>query len=85
VPPPLADVLAVAPVVTAALFDSFSPGGALMGIGLLIAIWGHLIKERWLIATGLILIAISVLLVQITFKTTSHGPPPPTVPEGGGG
>ena len=84
-PPLLTEVTAAGPVLIAGLFDSFSPGGALMGIGLLIAVWGHLIKERWMIATGLILIALSVVLLQATFKTTSHGPPPPTVPESGGG
>jgi hypothetical protein len=85
VPPLLTHAASLEPLLLAAIFDSFSPGGALMGIGLLIAIWGHLIRERWLIATGLILIAISVVLLQVTFKTTSHGPPPPTVPEGGSG
>jgi hypothetical protein len=81
----LAHASPLGPVLLAALLDSFSPGGALMGLGLLIAIWGHLIRSRWLIASGLIMIAVSVVLLQVTFKTTSHGPPPPTVPEGGSG
>jgi hypothetical protein len=85
VPPLLTHAASLGPLLLAALVDSFSPGGALMGIGLLVAIWGHLIRSRWLIASGLIMIAISVVLLQVTFKTTSHGPPPPTVPEGGAG
>jgi hypothetical protein len=81
----LADASAIVPALLAALTDSFTPGGALMALGFLVAVWGHLIRSRSVIVTGLLLIAVSVVLLQITFKTTSEGPPPPTVPEGGAG
>jgi hypothetical protein len=76
VSPLLAAAATLLAALLAALVDSFTPGGALMGLGFLITVWGHLIRSRWLIATGLILIAVSVVLLQFTFKTTSEGPPP---------
>jgi hypothetical protein len=61
------------------------PAAALMGLGLLIALYGHGAKSKWAIATGIILIAAAALLLQFTFKTSSHGQPPLNGPGGGSG
>ena len=71
------------PTAAAAASGEVRAPAALMGVGFLLAVFGHLAKSRWLIATGLILIAVAAILLQFTFRNESHGPPP--LPGGAGG
>ncbi len=73
------------PTVAATSDANVSPGAALMCLGFLIAVFGHLAKSKWAIATGIILISVAALLLQFTFKTSSHGQPPLNGPAGGAG
>ena len=73
------------PTVAAISNGSIGPPAALFGLGFLIAVYGHLTRIEWLIATGLILIAVAAIMLQFTFKTNSHGQPPLNGPGGGSG
>lgn len=73
------------PTLAATSDANVGPAAALMGVGFLITVFGHLAKSKWAIATGLLLIAAAALLLQFTFKTSSHGQPPLNGPGGGSG
>ena len=64
---------------------NFAPPMALLGLGFVVAVFGHLTKIKWLIAAGLILIAIGAISLQFSFKANSHGEPPLPGPAGGSG
>jgi hypothetical protein len=81
----VSSVLGIVPAALSVASGSFAAPGALLGVGFLVAVYGHLTKTKWLIATGLILIAVAAFMLQFTFKTTSHGPPPLNGPGGGAG
>jgi hypothetical protein len=79
-----AAAIVVAPLAAEAT-GNFGPPMALLGTGFVIAVFGHMTKIRWLIAAGLILIAIAAIMLQFSFKTNSHGEPPLPGPAGGAG
>jgi hypothetical protein len=63
----------------ATLLPTHSPGPyiALMLIGFVVAILGHLSGVRWLVAAGVILIALAALLLPLAANLTSENRPPP--------
>ena len=50
---------------------------AMMLIGFVIGILGHLTRARWLIATGVILIALGTFLFPLAVNITTEDKPPP--------
>jgi hypothetical protein len=62
----------------AALFPH-SPGPyiALMLIGFAVGILGHLAGARWLVAAGVVLIALGALLLPLAANITTQNKPPP--------
>jgi len=65
--PPLADLFPHSP----------GPYIALMLIGFVVGILGHLTKARWLIASGVILIFLGALLFPLAANLTTDNRPPP--------
>ena len=63
--------------VAAFLPDSINPYLALMGTGFIIAVLGHVWKLRWLVAVGIIMIALATLLFPLALQIFSDEPPPP--------
>ncbi len=61
----------------ALLPDSATPYIVMMGAGFLIAIWGHGMRSRWVVAVGIILIFLSTLLFPLALQIFSDEPPPP--------
>jgi len=63
----------------AALLPTHSPGPyiALMLIGFVIGVLGHLSGARWLVAVGVILIALGALLLPLAANLTTNNRPPP--------
>ena len=56
-----------------------SPGPyiALMLIGFVVGILGHLTRARWLVAAGIVLIFLGALLFPFLANVTTENPPPP--------
>lgn len=50
---------------------------ALMLIGFVVGILGHLTRARWLVATGIILIFLGTLLFPLAVNLTTDDRPPP--------
>lgn len=73
-PRPVLDLLPLA-----ALLPTHSPGPyiALMLIGFVVGILGHLSGVRWLVGVGVILIALGALLLPLTANLTTENRPPP--------
>ncbi|MGN6275260.1 MAG: hypothetical protein ACTHNP_04920 [Solirubrobacterales bacterium] len=63
----------------AALLPTHSPGPyiALMLIGFVLGVLGHLSGIRWLVAAGVILIALGALLLPLAANLTTENRPPP--------
>ena len=61
----------------AVLPESATPYVVLTCVGFFIAIWGHGMHAKWVVATGIILIFLSVLLLPIALKVVSGGTPRP--------
>ena len=57
--------------VAAVLPESATPYVVLTCIGFFVAIWGHGMHAKWVVATGIILIFLSVLLLPIALKVVS--------------
>jgi hypothetical protein len=70
-------VLDLAPPLFALLPHSPTPYITLMLAGFAIGILGHLIRARWLIAAGVILIFLGALLFPFLANVTSEDRPPP--------
>jgi hypothetical protein len=66
----------------ALLPDTIEPYLVLMGVGFFVAIWGHGMHSRWVVAVGLIMVFLAVLLFPLALQLFSEEPPPPgpTVP-----
>ena len=79
-----AAAILVAPLAAEAT-GNFGPPMALLGAGFIVAVFGHMTKIKWLIAAGLILIAIAAISLQFSFKANSHGEPPLPGSAGGSG
>jgi hypothetical protein len=63
--------------VAAVLPESATPYVVLTCIGFFVAIWGHGMHAKWVVATGIILIFLSVLLFPIALKVFSGEDTPP--------
>ena len=65
----------------AALPRNFGPYATLMLSGFVAGILGHLTRQRWLVAIGVMLIAFGVLLLPLALTAeTSDEPAPPPPP-----
>jgi hypothetical protein len=61
----------------ALLPDTIEPYLILMGLGFLVAMWGHGMRSRWVVAVGLIMVFLAVLLFPLALQVFSEEPPPP--------
>lgn len=61
----------------ALLPDTIEPYLILMGLGFLVAMWGHGMRSRWVVAVGLIMVFLAVLLFPLALQLFSEEPPPP--------
>lgn len=57
--------------------ESIDPYLALMGVGFLVAVWGHGMKSKWVVAVGLIMVFLATLLFPIALQILEDDPPPP--------
>jgi len=70
-------VLDLGPLPAALLTHSPGPYIALMLAGFVVGILGHLIKQRFLVLAGIVLISLGALLLPLAANlTTDHRPPP---------
>jgi hypothetical protein len=69
-------VLDLAFPLAALLPHSAGPYAALVLIGFAVGIFGHLSTQRWLVATGIILIFLGALLFPFAVSVTTDQPPP---------
>jgi hypothetical protein len=67
----------VAVPAAALLPDSINPYLALMGVGFLVAVAGHIWRLRWLVVVGIVMIALATLLFPLALQFFSDEPPPP--------
>lgn len=65
------------PELLAALPRALGPYVALILLGFVIGVWGHLMRSRWVVAVGLLLIFIGAFLLPLVLKATTNEEPPP--------
>lgn len=65
------------PAPAALLPESIEPYLALMAAGFLLGAYGHLIRSRWVVAVGVIMIFLATLLFPIALQLFAEEPPPP--------
>jgi hypothetical protein len=70
-------VLDLVPPLAALLPQSADPYIALMLIGFVFGILGHLTRIRWLVAAGVILIFLGVFVLPLAANLTTDDRPPP--------
>lgn len=70
-------MLDLLPPLAALLPQTAGPYIALMLIGFVVGILGHLTRARWLVAAGIILIFLGTLLFPLAVNLTSDDRPPP--------
>jgi sulfite exporter TauE/SafE len=70
-------VLDLVPPLASLLPHSLGPYAALMIIGFLVGILGHLSRSRWLIAAGIILIFLGAFLFPLALNLTTKDKPQP--------
>jgi hypothetical protein len=73
----IAPVLDLVLPLASLLPQTAGPYIALMLVGFAIGILGHLTQERWLVATGVILIFLGAFLFPLAVNLTSEDRPPP--------
>jgi hypothetical protein len=61
----------------ALLPDSIGPYLVLMVAGFLLGAFGHMIRSRWVVAVGVIMILLATLLFPFALQLFSDEPPPP--------
>lgn len=61
----------------ALLPDTIEPYIALMLAGFVVAIWGHGMRSRWVVAVGIMMIFLATLLFPLALQIFSEEPPPP--------
>ena len=61
----------------AVLPDTIEPYLVLMGVGFFVAIWGHGMRSRWVVAIGLIMVFLAVLLFPLALQLFADEPAPP--------
>jgi hypothetical protein len=73
---------AAAPVVlVAALPEGITPYITLMAVGFIVGIYGHLLRSRWVVAIGVIMIFLATLLFPLAIHVLEDRPEPPPGPE----
>lgn len=70
-------MLDLAPPLGALLPTNPTPYIALMLIGFVVGILGHLTRSRWLVASGVILIFLGAFLFPLAANLTTEDRPPP--------
>ncbi len=65
----------------AVLPESVAPYALLMGLGFLIAIFGHMSGSKWTIAIGIIVIMLATLLLPLALEITTDNQPDRPGPE----
>jgi sulfite exporter TauE/SafE len=70
-------VLDLVPPLASLLPHSLGPYAALMMIGFVIGILGHLSRSRWLVAAGIILIFLGAFLFPLALNLTTKDKPQP--------
>jgi hypothetical protein len=50
---------------------------SLMILGFVISIFGHVIRARWVVAVGILMIVLACLIFPLTRIATEETPPPP--------
>ncbi len=70
-------MLDLVPPLAALLPQSANPYIALMLIGFVFGILGHLTRIRWLVAAGVILIFLGVFVLPLAANLTTDDRPPP--------
>jgi hypothetical protein len=65
------------PPPAALLPDSIEPYLGLMAAGFVLGAYGHLIRSRWVVAIGVIMIFLATLLFPIALQLFEDEPPPP--------
>lgn len=61
----------------AVLPDTIEPYLILMVAGFIVAMWGHGMHSRWVVAIGIIMVFLAVLLFPLALQIFSEAPPPP--------
>ena len=65
----------------AVLPEGIRPYIALMGLGFIVGAFGHLIRSRWVVAIGVIMIFLATLLFPIAIHVFEDRPAPPPGPQ----
>jgi sulfite exporter TauE/SafE len=70
-------VLDLVPPLASLLPRSLGPYAALMIVGFVVGILGHLSRSRWLVAAGIVLIFLGAFLFPLAVNLTTTDRPPP--------
>jgi hypothetical protein len=65
----------------ALLPDEIGPYAMLMGIGFLVGIFGHVMRSRWVVVIGVIMIFLATLLFPLAIHLFEDRPAPPAGPQ----
>jgi hypothetical protein len=65
----------------AVLPEGIRPYLILMGIGFLVGTFGHLMRSRWVVAIGVIMIFLATLLFPLAIHVLEDRPEPPPGPQ----
>jgi hypothetical protein len=65
----------------ALLPEGIRPYIALMGLGFIVGAYGHLIRSRWVVAIGVIMIFLATLLFPLAIHVFEDRPSPPPGPQ----
>lgn len=55
--------------------ETVAPYAALMGVGFIVAIFGHLSQSKWTITVGIIMIFLATLLFPLALEILTDDPP----------
>jgi hypothetical protein len=73
---------AAAPVVLmSALPEGIAPYITLMAVGFIVGAYGHLMRSRWVVAIGVIMIFLATLLFPLAIHVFEERPEPPPGPQ----
>jgi hypothetical protein len=65
----------------AVLPEDIEPYIGLMGVGFIVGAYGHLIRSRWVVAIGVIMIFLATLLFPLAVHVFEERPAPPPGPQ----
>jgi sulfite exporter TauE/SafE len=72
---------AAASVVLGALPEGLTPYVTLMAVGFIVGIYGHLMRSRWVVAIGVIMVFLATLLFPLAIHVLEDRPEPPPGPQ----